>query len=82
MYPVAPVRRTGASMPGLFVLRQDDAVDHVDDAVGRGDVGLHDVRALNGHAAIADAIVSVSPLTAFAELVLTTSAAMTFPATT
>ena len=29
-----------------------------------------------------DAIVSVSPLTAFAELVLSTSAAMIFPATT
>ena len=32
---------------GLFVLRQDDAVDHMDDAVARGDVGLHDLRAVN-----------------------------------
>ena len=39
--------------PDLFVLRQDDAVDHVNDAVRRVDVGLHDLRAVNGHAAIA-----------------------------
>ena len=32
---------------GLFVLRHDDAVNHVDDAVGCGDVGLHDLRAVN-----------------------------------
>ena len=51
MEPFTPVRRTGARMPGLSALRQDDAVDHVDDAVGRGDVGLHDLGPVNGHPA-------------------------------
>ena len=68
--------------PCLFVLWQDDAVDLVDDAVGRCDVRLHDLRAVNVTPPSRNAIVSVSPLTAFAELVLTTSAAITFPATT
>lgn len=67
---------------GLFVLRDDDAVDHVDHAVGRGDVGLHDLRVVNGHAAIAGCDPQRGPTDRLRRAGLATSAAVTLPATT
>ena len=53
MYPVAPVSRTGASMSrSLLARRQHDRVDHVNDAVARDDVGLHDARVVDRHGAV------------------------------
>ena len=57
-------------------------VDDMDDAVARGDVGLDDARVVDRDAPVRAAMASVSPLTALAELIFMTSAAMTFPATT
>jgi len=51
----------------LFVLRQDHAVDHVDDAVAHADVGLHDLRAINAHAAPAGCDRQRVPADAYAD---------------
>ena len=65
-----------------IVLRHHDRVDDVNDAVARGDVGLDDVRLSAITSPSRTAMVSESPLTAFADFIFMTSAAITFPATT
>src|SRR3954468_21131360 len=53
MYPVAPVRRTFAAMAAtLLVLRQDNGIDHVDDAVAGGNIGLDDASVVDRDAAV------------------------------
>lgn len=67
----------------LITRRKQDAVDHVNDPVGRDDVGLDDPRFVHHHVAAGDVDVQrVSADGAFAELTFTTSAAITLPGTT